>query len=178
MPADIHIRPATRADVPALTALIEASVRGLGSCDYTPAQVESSLRHLFGVDTRLIDDGTYYAAVHEAGLVACGGWSRRRTPFGGDQMAEVQDANLRTPGVDAAVIRAFFVHPDWARHGLGHQLLVHCETAARTEGYTTFELTATLTGHPFYVRYGYEDQEAVPIALPDGIIVDAIRMVK
>lgn len=176
------IRVATRDDVPALEALVEASVRGLGPSQYTERQIELSLQHLFGVDTLLIDDGTYYAVERDAAggekrMVGCGGWSLRKTPFGGDQ-AEAQDPERRDPATDPAVIRAFFVHPDATRLGIGRRLLDVCESAARDAGFTHFELTATLTGYPLYAACGYNDVEAIDIPLADGVTLSAVRMEK
>jgi GNAT superfamily N-acetyltransferase len=176
------IRLATRADVSALEALVETSVRGLGPSQYSARQIELSLQYLFGIDTRLIDDVTYYVVEtqnNDNGLriVGCGGWSLRKTPFGGDQ-AEAQDPERRDPATDPAVIRAFFVHPDATRQGIGRRLLDVCERAARDAGFTHFELTATLTGYPLYAAHGYEDVEAIEIPLADGVSLPAIRMKK
>ncbi len=174
------VREATRADVPALESLVEASVRGLGPSQYSERQIELSLQHLFGVDTLLIDDGTYYVVEtddRDAQIIGCGGWSLRKTPFGGDQ-AEAQDPERRDPATDPAVIRAFFVHPNATRQGIGRRLLDVCESAARDAGFTHFELTATLTGYPLYAACGYEDVEAIEILLADGVTLPAIRMKK
>jgi hypothetical protein len=103
-----HVRLATLADVPELQKLIEQSARGLSVGYYTASQIESSLRYVFGADTRLIADGTYYIVETEGRMVACGGWSRRRTLFGGDQMKQDEDP-LLDPATDDARIRAFFV---------------------------------------------------------------------
>src|SRR5262245_10112134 len=117
----LQIRHATPADVPALRHLIEQSVRALSVGYYTPAQIESALRHVFGPDTQLIADQTYYVIVDDGALAAAGGWSRRRTLYGGDQMKAAEDP-LLDPATESARIRAFFVHPAWARGGLGRQL--------------------------------------------------------
>lgn len=174
----MHIRPATRADVPALQTLIDASIRGIGSTRYSPAQVESSLRYLFGVDTQLIDDGTYFVVEAEGGIVAAGGWSRRKTPFGGDQATAVQDVGLRNPATAPAVIRAFYVHPDWTRRGLGRLLLNTCEAAAWAEGFRWYELVSTRTGLPLYTALGYTAGEPLDITLPDGVVIEAVRMTR
>ena len=118
MLSDLHIRAALAADVEALEALIRDSVLGLSGGEYTPAQLASALRHLFGIDTRLIDDGTYFVVDDNGRPVACGGWSRRRTLFGGDRYADRSDDRLNSE-TEPARIRAFFVHPDWARRGVG-----------------------------------------------------------
>ena len=172
------VRLATLADVPALAALVEASIRGLGPQRYGAAQVESSLRHLFGVDTRMIEDGTSFVVEEGDGVVGCGGWSRRKTPFGGDQAADVRDAGLRDPASEPAVIRAFYVHPAWARRGIGRRLLEASEGAARAAGFTRFELVATLTGLPLYAAMGYRETEPLTIPLPDGVVIEAVRMEK
>ena len=128
------LRKAALADIPAIRPLIEASVRGLQSHDYTPAQIEGALASVYGVDSQLISDGTYFVVEAEAAqqppvLAACGGWSKRRTLFGGDQY-QGREPELLDPACDAAKIRAFFVHPQWARRGLGTLILQACEKAA------------------------------------------------
>jgi hypothetical protein len=113
---NVKIRQATPEDIPRLREIIEASVRGLQAADYSPAQIDGALASVYGVDSQLIADGTYFAveAIPEKTIVACGGWSRRKTLYGGDQYAGREDS-LLDPACDAAKIRAFFVHPDWAR---------------------------------------------------------------
>jgi GNAT superfamily N-acetyltransferase len=174
----VGIRPATAADVPAVASLIEASVRGLGPPHYDAQQINSSLVHLFGVDTAMIEDGTYLVAEDQGDVVGAGGWSRRRTPFGGDQAGAVRDAGLRDPAVDPAILRAFYVHPDAARRGLGRMLMDAAEAGARADGFTRFELVSTLPGLEFYRNCGYRDVEPVEIPLPDGVSIGAVRMVK
>src|SRR5215831_4267497 len=132
------VRAATMADVPALQELIELSVRGLSGGQYTPAQIDAALDEVFGVDTQLIADGTYYVVDGSSGPAAAGGWSARRTLFGGDQMKGAEDP-IVDPAVDAARIRAFFVHPDWARRGLASRLFDTCERAASNAGFHRFE---------------------------------------
>lgn len=176
-PSRLRVRPAVLADAPAISDLIDASIRGIGAERYDPRQIESSLAHLFGVDTRMIEDGTYYVVEEPDGrIVGAGGWSRRRTPFGGDQASHFRDAGLREPGRDAAVIRAFYVHPDRARRGIGRLLMEASEGAAQAEGYRRFELVATLTGIPLYAACGYQEVEPVGIELPDGVVIEAVRM--
>src|ERR671938_1998316 len=138
-----QLRPATPADVPALRALIAASVRGLSTSFYTTAQIESALEHMFGVDSQLIADGTYYVLESGAALVAAGGWSARRTLYGGDQWKETEDPRL-DPSAEPARIRAFFVHPAWARQGFARALFERCLHAARAAGFRELTLVATL----------------------------------
>lgn len=164
-------------DTPALEALIGLSVRTLQAGDYTPAQMEGALGTVFGVDRRLIDDGGYLVAEAEGRIVGAGGWSRRKTLFGADAVQGRDDAML-DPAVDAARIRAFFVHPDWARQGVGSRLLTACEAAARAFGFRRFELVATLTGEPLYARHGYAAVERYGAPLPDGSDLPVVRMVK
>jgi GNAT superfamily N-acetyltransferase len=126
---NIHIRRAVSTDVPVLRDLIDASVRGLQAQDYTPSQIESALATVYGVDTQLIADGTYFVAEDESNagaaaprIVGCGGWSKRKTLYGGDQWTG-REAALLDPQHDAAKIRAFFIHPSWARRGIGTMIL-------------------------------------------------------
>jgi GNAT superfamily N-acetyltransferase len=177
VPEEFTIRGAVPADVEALRELIRESVVGLGGRDYSVEQLASALTHLFGVDTRLIDDGTYFV-VEQPGRsapVGCGGWSRRRTLFGGDQYGDRSDDRL-DPATEAARIRAFFVHPDSARRGIGARLIEACERAARAEGFRRMELMATLTGLPLYERGGFAAKEPVELVFPDGVRFPLVRM--
>jgi GNAT superfamily N-acetyltransferase len=180
---NIHIRKAAAADVPRLKEVIEASVRGLQSRDYSPAQIEGALKSVYGVDSQLIEDGTYFVAElqatqrADAQIVACGGWSKRKTLFGGDQYANREDS-LLDPSRDTAKIRAFFVHPDWARRGIGTMILEACENAAIASGFTRLEMGATLSGVPFYRAMGYEEAEKQAAPLGNGEILPIVKMAK
>jgi GNAT superfamily N-acetyltransferase len=176
----IHIRKATTDDIPRLREVIEASVRGLQAEDYTPAQIDGALKSVYGVDSQLIADGTYFAAEIELQqakptIVACGGWSKRKTLYGGDQFAAREDS-LLYPARDAAKIRAFFVHPDWARRGIGGMILDACEKAALDAGFTRLEMGATLSGVPFYRSKGYEEIEKQEARLGNGEVLPIVRM--
>ena len=171
------VRPATRADIPRLSLVIERSVRELQRHDYTELQIEGALETTFGVDTTLIDDGTYLVVEIQGEMVGCGGWSKRKTLFGGDRWAHRED-DLLDPAVDAAKIRAFFVHPDWARRGFGTLLLERCENAARAAGFRRFEMGATLTGVHLYERRGYKEVDRIMVLLANGETVPVVRMVK
>src|SRR5271165_5254356 len=150
---NISVRVALPSDIPALRRLIRASVLGLQAADYSPQQLQLALERVFGVDTQLIDDGTYFVAeaqVDEGTVAAgCGGWSKRRTLYGSDHCAGREDA-LLDPHHEAAKIRAFFVHPAWARRGVGSKILEVCEAAAAAAGFGRLEMGATLTGVPLY----------------------------
>lgn len=171
------VRLARLEDVAALEALIERSARALCADDYTQAQIEGALRGAFGVDTQLIEDGTYFVLERAEGLIACGGWSYRKTLFGGDAEGGRDRSRLEPPG-DAAKIRAFFVEPSQARRGLGELLLERCEQEARARGFTRFELMATLSGERLYRRFGYEAGESVAYDLGDGLTIDFVPMSK
>jgi len=178
------IRPAVSADIPVLRALIDASVRQLQSGDYSPEQIDSALRTVFGVDTQLVNDGTYLLVEAVAAdsmkkpvIVACGGWSKRKTLYGGDRWRDRQD-DMLDPATDAAKIRAFFIHPDWARQGIGTLLLDACESAARAAGFTRFEMGATLTGAKLFEKRGYVAMERLEIPLEGDITLPIIHMVK
>jgi GNAT superfamily N-acetyltransferase len=175
--ADYRLRRATAADVAPLQALIAASVRGLSAGFYTPAQAEGGLHHVFGVDTQLVADGTYYVVEADGGLAAAGGWSARRTLFGGDQMKGAADPRL-DPAVEPARIRAFFVHPDHARRGLGRRLFAACEADARAAGFRSFELMGTLPGVPLYTALGFAAHERVDVPLDGGEVLPCIRMTR
>src|ERR1700683_3732853 len=157
-----QIRKAITADISRLREVIEASVRGLQVEHYSPAQIEGALQSVYGVDSQLIVDGTYFVVEvsdsQNTEIVACGGWSRRKTLYGGDQFAGREDSML-DPARDAAKIRAFFVHPKWARRGIGTLLLQACGEAARAAGFTRLEMGATLSGVAFYKAKGYVEGE-------------------
>jgi GNAT superfamily N-acetyltransferase len=171
----VTLRLATPDDLPALKALIPASVRALSRGFYTPEQIESAIRHVFGPDTQLIADGTYFAAEEDGTIVGCGGWSRRRTLYGGDQMKDADDP-LLDPATEAARIRAFFVHPGWARRGVGSAIMNACRDAAARAGFQRLELMATLPGEPLYRAFGFAMRERVETTLPDGVNVPFVRM--
>lgn len=171
------LRVATAADIPALGALIRSSGRELSVGFYSPEQIEAAVRHIFGVDSQVIADGTYYLIEAQDGSIdgpgvpiAAGGWSARRTLYGGDQMKGAEDPML-DPAVDPARIRAFFVHPRWARRGLARRLYAECARVAWSAGFREFELIATSPGEPLYTALGFTvldrgSVDAGGIALP------------
>ena len=171
------LRLASLEDIPALSALIERSARALSEGFYSAAETDAAIRYVFGVDTQLILDGTYFAAERAGMLTGCGGWSHRRTLYGGDQRPVGGHDNL-DPATEAARIRAFFVAPEAARQGVGREILAACESAAVTAGFTRFELMATLPGVPFYKASGYRESEEVLDPLPDGTVVRFVRMTR
>jgi GNAT superfamily N-acetyltransferase len=173
----IIFRLATVQDIPRLKQLIPESVRALSAAYYTPQQIESALVHIWGVDSQLIADGTYYAAISGDQVVGCGGWSKRKTLFGGDQMKTDAD-DLLDPARDPARIRAFYVHPGWARQGIGRRIIQLCEEAARKDGFRTMELVSTLPGEPLYAAMGYAVTRRFDVAMPDGVAIGAAQMVK
>jgi GNAT superfamily N-acetyltransferase len=182
---NLNIRLATTEDVPALQRLIHQSVVTLGDPYYTPKQIASALSHVFGVDTQLILDGTYFVAEVENEIVGSGGWSKRRILFGGDQLkAGVDQAKhneidaLLDPESEAARIRAFYVRPRWSRKGIASRILNACEEAAGAAGFCRVELVATLPGEPLYLSRGYQKVEAMQIETPDGESLPAFLMTK
>jgi len=170
-------RFATDQDVSALEVLIPQSVRRLQAAHYSTAQMEAALGPVFGVDRQLIADGTYFVVEHEEQIVGCGGWSRRRSLFGSDTVRARQDAEL-DPEQDSARVRAFFVHPDWPRRGIGRSILAACEQAIREARFRSIELVATLAGEPLYAAFGYAAIERYEIPLANGLGLPAVRMAK
>ena len=171
------IRPAQPADIPMLRQLIERSARGLSRDHYTPAEIEAAIQHVFGVDSTLIADGTYFVAELEGAVAGCGGWSTRRTLYGGDQRP-IGASDRLDPRSEPARIRAFFIAPEAARRGVGRRLLAHCEDAARRAGFTSFELMSTLPGVPFYTTLGFKSVEDVADTLPNGVVLRFVRMTR
>lgn len=152
-------RLATHADVPVLLPLIHAAIEELQRGFLDDAQIRSS-HAIMGIDSQLIDDGTYVVVEMEGNIVGCGGWSRRATLYGGDHSAG-RDAALLDPATDPAKIRAMYTHPAYRRRGVGRLILSVCEAAAAAEGFTSLELMATLSGEPLYAADGFEAMERV-----------------
>ncbi len=172
------LREAVLEDVPVLEALIAESVRNLSIGYYTAAQMEGALGTAFGVDTQLIRDGSYFAAEDESQIVGCGGWSRRRTLFGSDNVGADKNDEWLVPAVDAARIRAFFVRPAFARRGIGSRILERCAAEAAAMGFSRMELAATLPGVPLYRTHGFERVEDFAIPLVNGEVLPLVRMRK
>jgi GNAT superfamily N-acetyltransferase len=174
-----HLRIATTEDVAEIRELIDASVRGLQAGDYSTAQIEGALVTVFTIDTQLIADGTYFVAFAEDGeLAGCGGWSFRKTLYGGDHQLEKIAPERLDPAVDAAKVRAIFVHPKFARMGLGSLMLEAAERAATGQGFSRLEMGSTLTGVTLYRLKGYREVGRVLVPVGDGEEIEVVRMIK
>jgi len=171
------IRKATPDDRAAIAELITESARHLSRADYSAAQIEGAIATVFGVDTNLIDDGTYFVADSAGGLIGCGGWSKRRTLFGGDQYV-TRDEGYLDPATQAAKIRAFFIHPAHARKGIARAILATCEAEAKTFGFEALELMSTLPGIKLYRACGYVGDEPVELKVGNGLSIGLLHMRK
>src|SRR5688500_1229670 len=169
------IRVATHQDIPQLGRLISDSARRLSVGYYSTEQIEACIKEIFGVDTQLITDGSYYVVEVDGEIVAAGGWSARKTLYGGDQMKSGPDL-LLNPQTDAARIRAFFVHPEWSRRGLARRIYNHCSEAAWSAGFRNFELMATQPGEPLYSALGFISGDRVVVRLGGAVEVLFVRM--
>lgn len=174
---DWQPRLARESDIPALGALIPLSIRTLHAPYYSTAQMEAALGPVFGVDRQLIRDGTYFVVEREGMIVGCGGWSRRRSLYGGDCNRTGED-ELLDPQHDAARVRAFFVHPEWARRGIGSSIMVACERAIEQAGFRNVEIVATLAGEALYTAFGYAVTERCEIPMAAGLKLPVVRMNK
>lgn len=172
---DLLHRLASRGDLAPLKVLMDAAISENQKTFLRPEQIASS-RAIMGLDTQLIDDGTYYVIHSGDALAGCGGWSRRATLYGGDRTPG-RDAALLNPAKDPARIRAMYTHPDFTRRGVGRLIMEVCEEAARNEGFHTAELMATLSGEPLYLACGYLPVERVEDAR-GGAAVPLIKMRK
>jgi GNAT superfamily N-acetyltransferase len=173
-----EFRVATMEDVPTIRELVAASVRSL-QVEYTEAEREAAITTVFSVDTRLLGDGTYFiAAAKDGRLAGCGGWSRRKTLCGGDHQVGPVEPEMLDPAAESAKIRAIFVHPEFARMGLGSALLARAEDAARAEGFRRFEMGSTLTGVALYRLRGYREVERIAVPLGAGVSIRVVRMIK
>lgn len=176
---EFHLRTATPEDVAAIKKLVDESVRGLQAGDYTATQIERALATVFTIDSQLIADGTYFIAVTDTGeLAGCGGWSFRKTLYGGDAQMEKIEPERLNPAADAAKVRAIFVAPKFARRGVGSLILEAAERAARMAGFRRFEMGSTLTGVALYSLKGYQEVERVLAPVGAGEAIEVVRMVK
>jgi GNAT superfamily N-acetyltransferase len=167
-------RLAAPADARGIAELMRASVVDLFPAYYDEKQTASAAVHIAALDLALIEDGTYY--VHEADdeIVACGGWSRRNKLYNGTDAGA--DARLLDPQSEPARIRAMFVRGDWTRRGLGRAILTSCVDAARSEGFTSLALMATLPGVPLYKAFGFTEVEQAELTMPDGVVLGGVAM--
>jgi GNAT superfamily N-acetyltransferase len=172
---NFSIRPGLPADVPALSELIERSARALSDGFYTQQQIESVTREVFGVDSQLIADGTYFVIEADGIPVACGGWGKRSTMCGGDQ-AKSAPERLLDPATEAARIRAFFVDPAWARRGLASMLMRHCAAQCTAAGFSVLELVSTMPGVPLYRVLGFAEVNQYDLELEQGVRVPVVLM--
>lgn len=172
------IRKAVLDDQAKIAQIIAQSVKGLSRDDYTERQIELSIKSVFGVDTDLISDGTYFVAEAEGKIVGCGGWSKRKTLYGASRYESSRDSAELNPRTDAAKIRAFFIHPDWARKGIGRAILEACETEAKAHGFQSAEMMSTLPGIKLYSVCGYAGDERVGIPVGEGEEIICIKMRK
>ena len=164
-------------DREAIKELIAESARYLSREHYDDAQIDAAIATVFGVDTDLIEDGTYFVAESAGSLIGCGGWSRRKTLFGGDQFA-TRDKGYLDPASEPAKILAFFIHPDHARKGIARAILTRCEDEARAHGFHALELMATLPGIAFYKSCGFSEQGSFDLDLAAGIKLELVPMRK
>jgi GNAT superfamily N-acetyltransferase len=174
---DYIIRKARLEDRAAIEQLIAESARGLSRDDYSEQQIKAAIETIFGVDTDLILDGTYFVAESSGTLIGCGGWSKRKTLFGGDRFSK-RDSSELDPKTEPAKIRAFFIHPDHARKGIGRAILAACESEARAYGFRSLELMSTLPGLKLYKACGYEGDERVEYEARDGLNIEFVPMRK
>jgi GNAT superfamily N-acetyltransferase len=173
------IRKATFGDQAAIEKLIAESVRGLSADDYNERQIELSIKTVFGVDTELIADKTYFVAETEnCEMAGCGGWSKRKTLYGASVYSLSRDSELLNPERDAAKIRAFFINPEFARQGIGTMILEACEREAKAHGFKSAEMMATLPGVKLYAMRGYEGSEEVKVPIGENIDIICVKMRK
>lgn len=172
------LRKAVSEDRSQIEDLIADSVRVLSREDYSEQQIELSIKSVFGVDAELIRDQTYFVAEADGKIVGCGGWSRRKTLYGASRYELSRNSEELNPAEDPAKIRAFFIHPDWARKGIGSAILKACEQEARSFGFQSAEMMSTLPGVKLYSVCGYTGDERIGIPVGDGVEIECIRMRK
>jgi GNAT superfamily N-acetyltransferase len=168
-------RLAVAADVAALTSVMDRAIAELQRAFLDEAQIASS-RAIMGIDTQLIDDGTYFVVESGTDIAGCGGWSRRATLYGGNHTPG-RDSHLLDPSSDPARVRAMYTNPAYTRRGVGRLILSLCEAAAGAEGFTRLELMSTLSGEPLYTAYGFRPLERLEDST-GGVPVPLVRMEK
>ncbi|WP_119300440.1 GNAT family N-acetyltransferase [Dongia deserti] len=171
----LQIRTARLDELAALHALMDLAIDELLKPFLSEAEIASS-RTIMGLDTQLVEDGTYFVVEQNGALAGCGGWSRRATMYGGD-VSPGRDPAVLDPAKDAARVRAMYTHPDFVRRGVGRLILATCEEAARAEGFTRAELVSTMAGLPLYRACGYQVVERFSDDR-GGMPVPLARMVK
>jgi len=171
------IRKATMEDCDAIQQLIAESARRLSREHYSDTQIEAAIAKVFGVDTTLIEDGTYFVVESNGQLAGSGGWSKRKTLFGGDQYSS-RDVAYSDPKTEPAKIRAFFIHPDHARKGIARMILSHCEEEARAQGFRALELLSTLPGIEFYKSCGFVETGNLDLDLTETVKLEFVPMRK
>ena len=176
MSQTLTIRSAVSGDIPALKAVMDRAIKELLPAFLPPAEVLAS-QEVMGLDTQLIEDGTYYVVEADGAIAGCGGWSRRATLFGGDHSAG-RDAALVDPATDPARVRAMYTSPDLTRRGVGRLILATCEAKAKAEGFSRCEMAATMAGEPLYAACGYQRIEPFEAQTSNGVKVPLVRMGK
>ena len=174
----LAIRVANLTDFDALYTLAEAAAHSACAGDYTPVQVQTLLRCGLRVDVQLIRDRTCYVIEHARRVVACGAWSHRAAWMGRihpDDTGSPRD--LLDPEVHPARLRAFFVHPEFARRGMGRVLVALCERLASAARFRELELLATPAGRRLFLACGFRDVEPMTQIFPNGVAVCTYRMV-
>lgn len=174
---DYQVRQATLDDREAITRLIADSARHLSREYYDDVQIEAAIASVFGVDSTLIEDGTYFVTEQDGTLIGCGGWSKRKTLFGGDQFSD-RDTGMIDPASEPSRIRAFFVHPEHARKGVARAILSVCEREAKAHGFSALELLSTLPGIKFYEANGYSPKGNFDLELANGVKIPFVPMRK
>ena len=174
----IKIRLANNSDLNILNELITLSARELSRDVYSEQEIEGAIQYIFGVDTELVDDKTYFVIEKDGEIAGCGGWSKRKTLFGGNQFSGREESLYLDPAKDAAKIRAFFIHPKFARQGLGSMLLEYCEQEAKLNGFTRLEMMATLPGIKLYKSFDYKAISDELVMLPNHVPLKFVRMAK
>jgi GNAT superfamily N-acetyltransferase len=170
-------RLALPGDEDVIAALMRESVLAHFPTFYTNRQTRSAAVHIAHVDRQLIEDGTYFVHVWQGQIVACGGWSKRDRLYTGSGEGQ-SDARLLDPAREPARVRAMFVRADWARRGLGRAILRSCQDAARSAGFRSLSLMATLPGVPLYRSFGFTEIEKTAVTMPDGVRIDAVSMTR
>ncbi|WP_423744677.1 GNAT family N-acetyltransferase (plasmid) [Haladaptatus sp. SPP-AMP-3] len=151
------IRRATEADAKPILDLRCASIRAFGTERYHEEQVERWAEHPFG-------SAPYLESIrNESESVAVAEGNGELAGFGRVEL-------------DSGVVSAVYVHPDYARNGVGSALLSHLESVARDAGVDSLSLHASLNAVPFYEGHGYERISTVTHEVTGGVELACVEM--
>ena len=176
LPFMFTYRKAEIQDIPAIKELMDLSISKVLGKLTDKKELEASFESM-GLDTKLIEDNSYFLIFEADNLIGSGGYSIRKTLFGGNHTPNRSD-DLLVPGKEPSKIRAMYTHPDWIRKGVGSMILELSENESKKLGFNKAELMATISGILLYQDRGYEVDKEIEYESRAGNKVRMYRMFK